>query len=70
MLPQLIGAARAASNPMAAIQQMAMNNPQMQQVLNYIQQNGGDPQRAFYTRVQQTGVDPNTVFQEMHKYGL
>jgi len=35
---------------------MSANNPQMQQVLQYIQQQGGDPQVAFNNYVRQNGI--------------
>ena len=41
---------------MSAIQQMSANNPQMQQVLQYIQQNGGNPKAAFDCYVRQNGI--------------
>ena len=50
---------------MAAIQQMSANNPQMQQVMNVIQQNGGDPRAAFYNMAQQKGIDPNVILNQL-----
>lgn len=51
---------------MAAINQMAANNPQMQQVLQVVQQNGGDAKAAFYNMAQQRGVDPNMILQQLN----
>lgn len=48
--------ARTAKDPASAIQQMSANNPQMQQVLQYIQQNGGNPKAAFDAYVRQNGI--------------
>lgn len=53
---------------MAAISQMAQNNPQLQKTLQVIQQNGGDPRVAFYRQAQQMGVDPNMALQQMPKF--
>lgn len=50
---------------MAAINNMAINNPQMQQVMQVIQQNGGDAKAAFYNMAQQRGVDPNEVLKQL-----
>ena len=50
---------------MMAVNQMAMNNPQMRQVMEYIQQNGGNAKQAFYTLAQQKGVDPNEVLKQL-----
>lgn len=61
----MIGMARAAKDPMAAINNMAMNNPQMQQVMQVIQKNGGDAKAAFYNMAQQRGVDPNEVLKQL-----
>ena len=52
---------RGSNNPQAAMQSMAANNPQMQQVLQYIQQSGGDPRAAFYKMAAEKGVDPNQI---------
>ena len=64
-LSQLIGMARAAKDPMSAVQQMSNNNPQMQQVMQVIQQNGGDARAAFYNMAQQRGVDPNAILNQL-----
>ena len=45
---------------------MAANNPQMQQVMQVIQQNGGNAQQAFYNLAQQKGVDPNVILQQLN----
>lgn len=62
------------ANPMVAIQQRMMqqlssSNPmipgatsgQMQQIMNLVNQSGGDPQKAFYDLARQRGVDPQAV---------
>ena len=54
-----------AKDPMGAINQIAMNNPQMQQVMSVINQNGGNAKQAFYTMAQQRGVDPNVILQQL-----
>lgn len=68
-LGQVIQTLKAVSNPLAALQNMAYNDPRMQNVLNVINQNGGDPKRAFYAMAQQQGVDPNTVLQQAQQFG-
>ena len=55
---------KAAQNPQAVIDQLSQNNPKVQQVLQYIQQNGGDAKAVFYTLAKQKGVDPNQVIQQ------
>ena len=55
---------KAASNPIAALQNMALNNPQIQTALNIIQQNGGNAQQAFYAEAQRRGIDPAQAMQQ------
>ena len=54
-----------AQNQNAMMQQMAQNNPQLQQTLNFINQNGGDAKQLFYSMAQQKGVDPNTILSQL-----
>lgn len=48
-------------NPQMLIQNMMMQNPQMKQVMDFINQNGGDAKSAFYKLADQRGVDPNEI---------
>lgn len=57
-IQNMINAIKAAKNPQAMIQNMAANNPQVQQLL---QQSGGDPKAAFYNLARQKGVNPDDV---------
>lgn len=50
---------RGSGNPQMMLEQMMQNNPQMKDVMNYINQNGGDPKQAFYKMAQEKGIDPN-----------
>lgn len=54
---------KAAKNPQAMMQMMAQQNPQISQVMNFVQQNGGDPKTAFYKLAEQRGVNPDEVLQ-------
>lgn len=45
-------------NPQEALQQMAMNNPQYNQVMQYVKDNGGDAKSAFYKMAKEKGIDP------------
>ena len=54
---------KAAKNPQAMMQMMAQQNPQISQVMNFVQQNGGDPKMAFYKLAEQRGVNPDEVLQ-------
>lgn len=64
-ISQMIGIIKAASNPQAAFNQMAQNNPQIQQVMNYVNQNGGDPKQAFYNACKESGVDPDSILNQL-----
>ena len=50
-------------NPQMALQTLMQNNPQIQNVMNIVRQNGGDPKTAFYNLAQQKGVDPNQILE-------
>ena len=58
---QLMQTVQAAQNPALALQQMAGNNPHLQQALQLVQQSGGDPQAAFQKLCQEKGIDPNPI---------
>ena len=60
-IKNMFSSVKAAQDPYAMLQQMAANNPQMQQAIDLIQQSGGDPQRAFYSLADKLGVDPQEV---------
>lgn len=49
------------NNPQTMLQMMAAQNPQLKQVLDYVQQSGGDPKQAFYKLAQDKGIDPNQI---------
>ena len=40
---------------------MLQNMPQYKQVMDLVQQSGGDPKAAFYKLAQQRGIDPNEI---------
>ncbi len=48
-------------NPNLAMQNMLSSNPNFQNVVNYINQNGGDARSAFYNMAAQKGIDPNSI---------
>ena len=45
----------------APVQTILNKNPQYQQILNLLRENGGDPQRAFYALANQMGINPNDI---------
>ena len=52
---------RGSGNPQMMLEQMMQSNPQMKNIMNYINQNGGDPKQAFYKMAQEKGIDPNQI---------
>ena len=60
-LQQMANAVKYSRNPKAMLEQMMQSNPQIQQAMNYINQNGGDAKDAFYALARQKGVDPESV---------
>lgn len=52
---------RSAGNPQAMMQQLMQNNPQYKQVIDLVNQAGGDPKTAFYNMAQQMGVNPDEI---------
>lgn len=58
---QMMQTMRAAQNPALALQQMAGNNPQLQQALQLVQQSGGDANAAFNKLCQERGIDPQQI---------
>lgn len=56
---------KAAQNPQAFLNQMLMGNPQLQQALNLIKQNGGDPKATFMSMAQQMGINPQDVLNQL-----
>ena len=57
----MINAVRNASNPQAMMNQLIKTNPQMKQVMDIVNANGGDARTAFYKMAEQKGIDPNTI---------
>ena len=52
---------RSAGNPQAMMSQLAQSNPQLRNVMDIVNQSGGDPKAAFYRLAQERGVDPNQI---------
>lgn len=56
---------KASKNPQAVLQQLTKSDPRMQEVMNVIQQNGGNAKAVFYSLAKQKGVDPNDILQQV-----
>ena len=64
-IKQMMQMVRSAGNPQAMVQNMAQNNTQMKQTIDFIKQNGNDPKKAFYALAQQKGVDPDEILRTL-----
>ena len=60
-IKQMMNMVRMSQNPTAMINQMMANNPQMKQVMDIVNQYGGDPDKAFRTLAEQNGIDPQEI---------
>ena len=61
----LINSIRTAQNPDSMLKQLAATNPQIQEVMHYVQDNGGNARQAFYNLAQQRGIDPQTILDQL-----
>ena len=64
-LQNLSQMATGVSNPQGMIQQMLQNDPRTQQVMDYVNKNGGNAQQLFYQMAQQKGIDPNVIINQI-----
>ena len=60
-IKQMMQMVNASRDPQGMIRQMMMNNPRMQQVMQIVNQHGGDPKQAFYEIAREKGVDPDEI---------
>jgi len=60
-IKQIMQMVRSAGDPQAMLRQLAMNNPQVRQVMEIVQQHGGDPMAAFRAEAEARGVDPEEI---------
>ena len=58
---QMMNMVRSAQNPQEVLNQLAMNNPQLKQVMDIVQKHGGDPMAAFKATAEEMGVNPNEI---------
>ena len=60
-IKQMMQVVKGTRNPQMMLNQMMQSNPQMKQVMDLVNQHGGDPKKAFYGLCEQRGVDPNQI---------
>lgn len=52
-------------NPNLAMQNILASNPNFQNVVQYINKNGGNARSAFYNLAAQKGTDPNSILNRL-----
>lgn len=57
-------------NPMNWLKGMLQSNPQVQQVIDIIENNGGDAKQAFYNECKKRNADPDAVLQQVKNHPL
>ena len=60
-LSQIVNQIKSMGNPQMMLQQM----PQYKQIMDYVNQNGGDAKSAFYSKAKEMGIDPDEVLKAM-----
>ena len=60
-IKQMMGMLRTAQNPQAMLNQMVTNNPQLKQVMDIINQHGGNIGEAVRTVAEQNGIRPEDI---------
>ena len=60
-LLQTVQKIKSMGNPQMMVQQM----PQYKQVVDYVNQNGGDAKSLFYSKAKEMGLDPDEIVKAM-----
>ena len=53
------------SNPTEFLAAIAQQNPQYAEIQNYVAQNNGNPQQAFFAKAQELGLTPEQAMQKV-----
>ena len=61
----MIKAYRNARNSQQMLNSIIQQNPQMQAVMNLVNQNGGNAQNLFYALARQRGIDPDAFLKNI-----
>ena len=60
-IKQMMNMVNGAQDPGTMIRQLMDRNPQMKQVMEIVQQYGGDPMKAFNEVARENGMDPDEI---------
>lgn len=58
--------AKGMSNPQLFLQQVIQKNPQLKNIMNYMNESGGNPEKAFYSMAKDMGVNPQDVLKMLN----
>lgn len=61
MIKNYIGLLKGQGNMEQALEGMVKNHPMYQQAMQFVKDNGGDYQQAFYAYAKQNGIDPSQI---------
>ena len=59
---QMMGMLKASQNPQMLLNQMMMNNPKLKEVMDIVNQYGGDPNKALEEVSKQYGVTSQDIY--------
>lgn len=58
---------QSSNNPQAMLQLMVQTNPKLRDIMQYINQHGGNPETAFYAMAKEKGVNPDEVIKMLQQ---
>lgn len=61
----LFNTVKNSQNQSETLNAMAQNNPQLKQVMDYVNQNGGNAKQLFYDMCKQKNVDPESILSKL-----
>lgn len=62
---QMMNMFKGAGNPQQLLNNMLSQNPQMQNVMQLVNNSGKNPKDLFYELAKQKGVDPNEILRQL-----
>lgn len=62
---KMIQTLKSVGNPQMMFNQMMGQNPQLKQIMDYVNANGGDPKSAFYKMAEERGIDPESILSQL-----
>ena len=62
---QMMGMLKASQNPQMLLNQMVTNNPKLKEVMDLVNQYGGDPNKALEEMAKQYGITAQDVYDLM-----